>query len=115
MAHLHQPLTFLIKLFPLIDQNTNLEPADHVNLGKLFDVAKSIRNRIFWLEKEPLTADLGDGCTLLFEMFKKLDQNKILQIGDKNEIEKLLINIKWFCEKLEKSSDKYLTEPMDID
>ena len=115
MNDLKQPLTLLIKIYPSIDQITNLEPDDHVNLGKLLDNAWSIKNRILWLENEPLPLSLlTNPLKLLFKMFTKLSENQTLKLEEKCEIEKLLICTKWFCEKVQKSSDDF-PEPMDVD
>ena len=105
-------------LFLKLVENLNLTAIDKVYVKELLNQKNKLYLDVEWLEDEPLEIVLNfdeHPVSVLMWVFNKLSLNNTINAEDKIQLENLLINLKWFCEKLCWSQNNLLVEPMEVD
>ena len=105
-------------LFLKLVENPNLIAIDKIYVKELLDEKNKLYLNVEWLEDEPLEINLNfdeHPVPVLMFVFKKLSLNSNIILEDKIQLENLLINFKWFCEKLCWPQNNFIVEPMEVD
>ena len=105
-------------LFLKLVDHSNFNQVDAPFVKELLDQKNKLYLDVEWFENDPLKIDLCSNehpTIVLFKVFSSLNSNTNIESQKKILIENLLIHLKWFCEKLNWSTDSLLIEPMEID